>query len=182
MRFTTIGTIVFLALAVSACGKTTEAPQIPETKQEVGSSLHQKYKLELDEIPSKVLEAIRNKRAGFTVQEAEKELKHGKTYIDVEGIDDQGNEIEFDLLQVDGQWEIVEVQRDLTLEQCPAGVITTFKKHVPEVLPKRIIESEQTNGAIIYEFYVVDKQGQEAKYEVKLENGETEFLTSEWQH
>ncbi|AWB67273.1 hypothetical protein C2869_12845 [Saccharobesus litoralis] len=148
----------------------------------IGSTLNKKVDLTLAEIPASILSSIAKSHPGFTAKQAEKEFKHGKTYIDIEGLDAKGNEIEFDLLQVGEQWQIVEIQRDLSIEQCPAQVLTRLKAAHPTIAPKRIIESDQGDGVIIYEFYTVDTQGKEAKYEVKLANGTAQLLTQEWQH
>ena len=100
------------------------------------------------------------------------------TYYDIEGLDDADNEVEFDmLLKKDGSWHIAEVQRDLMLAQVPYPVAAVFNNKV-SIPPERIIESDQGNGTIIYEFYATD-QGQEKKYEVKLS---VELLDEEWQH
>ena len=48
--------------------------------------------------------------------------------------------------------------------------------------PTRIIESDQDNGIVIYEFFGADAAGEETKIEVKLENGAAEVLQAEWEH
>ncbi|EWH08256.1 putative alginate lyase [Catenovulum agarivorans DS-2] len=150
--------------------------------QQVGATLNHKQSLALADIPAGVIKQIAAVRPKFVAKEAEKEFKHGKVYIDVEGLDQYGNEIEFDMLQQDGTWKIVEIQRDLEMSQCPDSVVIALTKAHPDIQPKRIIESEQATGEIIYEFYTVDSAGQEAKYEVKLANGTAELLNQEWQH
>ena len=106
-------------------------------------------------------------------------MKHGNTYYDVEGIDGNGNEIEFDmLLESDGSWRIAEIQRDLTIEQCPTPVVALYRERVGAVEPARIIESDQGDSTVVYEFYTVEKE-QERKYEIKLQ---VEFLEKEWEH
>lgn len=144
----------------------------------VGSSLNEKYELELSAVPKSAMDAILKVKPDFVAKEVEKEIKHGKHYLDIEGIDAAGNEVEFDMLQKEGAWTIVEVQRDLTLEQCPKAVLDVL----PKIEPRRIIESDQTTGVVIYEFYTVAKNGDEAKYEVKLENNKAELLSTEWEH
>ena len=147
-------------------------------EKQVGASLHKKYEIELSDIPASAMAAILKIKPDFVAKEAEKELKHGNHYLDIEGVDNNGNEVEFDMLQQDGLWQVVEIQRDLTIEQCPAAVVNVL----PKITAKRIIESDQTNGIVIYEFYTVAADGTEKKYEVKLENNQAELLTKEWQH
>lgn len=165
--------VTLLGLSITACQSTEE-----DTKK-VGSTLNEKYELTLDQIPESAMSAIIKFSPEFVAKEVEKELKHGNTYLDVEGLDGKGNEIEFDMLeQENGMWKVVEIQRDLTLEQCPKIVIDAL----PEISPKRIIESDQTNGIVIYEFYTVADNGEEKKYEVKVENNQAELLSEEWSH
>ena len=144
----------------------------------VGSSLNEKYEIELSKIPASAMSAILKFKPGFVAKEAEKELKHGNSYLDIEGIDKAGNEVEFDMLQKNGTWQVVEIQRDLTLSQCPKIVLAVL----PKITPKRIIESDQTNGIVVYEFYAVATDGDETKYEVKVENNKAELLMKEWTH
>ncbi|WP_440906277.1 hypothetical protein ACMZOO_08615 [Catenovulum sp. SX2] len=150
--------------------------------KQVGSSLNLKEDIAVTDIPAEVMQVILQARPGFSLLQAEKEFKHGHVYIDVEGLDTNGNEIEFDMLKQNGKWQIVEIQRDLVLAQCPAEVVQALTNVHPQINPKRIIESEQTSGEVIYEFYTVDQAGKEAKFEVKYANGQAELLESEWQH
>lgn len=147
--------------------------------KKAGSTLHNKESVKLSDVPNNVKSVILENNPDFKMLEAEKELKHGNTYFDIEGLDAQGNEIEFDmLLGEDGSWSIAEIQRDLTLEQCPTPVTNLYKQKVEGVEPQRIIESDQGDGVIVYEFYTLE-DGKEEKYEIKLA---VEFLDKEWKH
>ena len=167
-----------ITLTTLICTLLGTVSTVSAAENKVGSSLNQKYEIELSAIPAGAMAAILKLKPDFIAQEAEKELKHGHHYLDIEGLDAFGNEIEFDMLQTDGDWQVVEVQRDLSLSQCPQPVLDVL----PQIIPKRIIESDQTDGIVIYEFYTVAADGTESKYEVKLENGNAELLTSEWRH
>ena len=146
---------------------------------EVGSTLHKKEQVELSDVPDAVKSVISQANPNFKMQEAEKEFKHGNTYFDIEGLDGNGNEIEFDmLLGEDGTWSIAEIQRDLTLEQCPEPVVKLYREKVANIEPKRIIESDQGNNVIVYEFYTKE-DGKEKKHEIKLT---IEYLETEWTH
>ena len=146
---------------------------------EVGSTLHKKFDVALDDVPEAVTSVILKANPDFKMQEAQKERKHGNTYFDIEGLDADGNEIEFDmLLDADGSWSIAEIQRDLTLKQLPEPVVTLYNQKIVNVMPKRIIESDQGGGVIIYEFYTKEDD-KEKKYEIKLA---VEFLDTEWKH
>lgn len=163
--------IAFSGLAINAYAGHHE--------EKVGSSLHQKEEVAINEVPASIFELIKKSHPGFKAKEAEKELKHGNTYFDIEGLDAKGNEIEFDmLLQKDGSWRIAEIQRDLNKKQVPALVYKTFKQASSDSQPARIIESDQGGGVIVYEFYTKGKD-KEKKYEVKLT---VELLEKEWKH
>ena len=150
--------------------------------QEVGASLSEKYELAVSDIPAEVLNVINEARPGVNVTGAEKELKHGNTYIDVETLDDEGNEIEFDMLLDGDDWKIAEIQRDLALSELPEVVESLFTSEANGMKPARIIESDQGDGIIIYEFYLVSNEGLETKKEVKFSGGEAEILKEEWKH
>lgn len=145
---------------------------------DVGSSLHKKEEVELADVPKSVISVIQAANPQFKMNEAEKESKHGNTYFDIEGVDGDGNEIEYDmLLNNDGTWSIAEIQRDLTLDQCPKIVVDLYQKQVG-IEPARIIESDQGDGTVIYEFYTLEAD-KEKKYEIKLS---ASLLEKEWTH
>lgn len=161
------------------CFFTAISSQAGHHEKDIGASLNQKVDVSLDAVPESVISVIKEKSPQFAMREAEKELKHGDTYFDIEGIDGEGNEIEFDmLLDEDGSWRIVEIQRDLTLEQIPEPVSKLYSHRLGSVIPRRIIESDQGNGVIIYEFFS-KKANKEYKHEIKME---VEFLEQEWKH
>lgn len=166
-----------IALMLVGCQQTESA-----STQPVGASLNEKFDLKLSEVPQQALAEVLKLQPDFQLAEADKELKHGHTYIDLEGTKSDGSEVEFDLLLQEGQWRVMEVQRDLSLAQCPANVVQALKKGAPSFEPKRIIESDQRTGVIVYEFFTVHGDGTEELKEVKLENGQAELLTKAWQH
>ncbi|WP_262692161.1 hypothetical protein [Kordiimonas aestuarii] len=169
-----------IALALLALTPVTHAD---DHAREVGKSLNHKMEVPIAEVPAAVLAAATAKRPALKFTEAEKEMRGGRQYFDLEGHDDTGNEIELDMmLDDDGQWQVVEIQRDVLWEIVPALVQEELLGHVPGVKPARIIESDQDNGTIIYEFYTRDANGIEAKYEVSLTGEEATFLKEEWQH
>ena len=149
----------------------------------IGATLNEKVGMSVSDIPDNALTAIKAIEPSFTVNEVEKELKHGNTYLDVEGVLADGREIEFDMLQVADKWKIVEIQRDLVWSQLPENVSGALKQSSPDFEAKRIIESVQHGtGITVYEFYAVDSQGKESRKEVKVEGGEAVVLAKEWQH
>lgn len=153
-----------------------------EKAAKIGSTLNKKVALDVSQIPPSAMEEIKTIKPGFVEEEAEKEFKHGNVYLDIEGEVD-GKEIEFDMLQTESGWKVVEVQRDLTWSQLPNDVAEALKTDSPGFMPRRIIESVQHGTDItIYEFYAVDANGKESRKEVKVENGVTTVLNEEWTH
>lgn len=158
------------------------AQPVDQEMPKIGSTLNSKQDVPLSQIPQAVLKAIEALHPEFKAQEAEKEFKHDKVYLDVEG-ELNGLEVEFDLLQMPDGWTIVEVQRDLHWEDLPTSVAEVLTHQAPDFEPRRIIESIQHNtGTTIYEFYAVSSEGIESRKEVMLKEGVATVLQKEWQH
>jgi predicted flavoprotein YhiN len=152
-------------------------------QSDVGTDLYEKESIALDQIPAQALEAVRQLRPDFQAKEAEKELKHGNRYLDLEGVTGEGMEIEFDMLLNDNnQWEVVEIQRDVTLADCPPAVRDLYVETFESTVPDRIIESQQMSDVVVYEFYVVGNGGKTEKSEIKLEGEKATLLSEEWEH
>jgi hypothetical protein len=173
--------ITFTLIAILASPALAGGDQQEKTAK-IGSTLNEKVALDISQVPPSAMDEIKAIQPGFVAEEAEKEFKHGNVYLDVEGEAD-GKEIEFDMLQTESGWKVVEVQRDLTWAQLPQNVAEALQADSPEFEPKRIIESVQHGTQItIYEFYAVDGDGTESRKEVKVENGTATVLDEEWRH
>lgn len=180
---------VSLSLGLVACGK-EEVATAPETesanKVEVASG-HKvdasgKEKAEIDTVPAEVIAAVMAARPGFEINETEYETRDGNEYYDVEGFLPDGSEIEMDMTRIDGVWTIVEFQRDIGIELTPDEVQAVLQDSYPDWQANRIIESDQGDGVIIYEFFGLDDAGEDIKIEVKWAEGEAELLVDEWVH
>ena len=170
--FITIGLLLPLSVMAGAS----------DTNKKIGSTLHKKVEVALSEIPEQAMSAIKAITPNFVANEVEKEFKHGNVYLDVEGMVD-GSEIEFDMLQTETGWKVVEVQTDLSFAQLPVMVSNHLREMRPNLSPKRIIESIQHGtDVIIYELYSVDASGKESRTEVKVQQGDVIILGKEWQH
>ncbi|SMF53199.1 hypothetical protein SAMN02745866_03784 [Alteromonadaceae bacterium Bs31] len=170
-----------IALAV-LCFSFSSALFAGENKQAVEDSLPKKTSTALSDISEDVLSKLQKHSPGFIPEEVEAESKHGNRYMDIEGKLPDGSEIEFDMLLDKGEWRIVEVQRDISLEETPKTVLAELKKGAANFKVDRIIESDQGDGVIIYEFFTIPDKGERIKREVKLQAGKAEFLEKEWQH
>ena len=136
-----------------------------------------KVAVALADVPAPVLAAARAARPGFIPGEAESETRNGRLYYDIEGRMPDGAEIEFDIVEQDGRWRVVETQRDIAFAAAPAPVRAAALAHDAALVPTRVIESIQADGLVIFELY----QG-ERKIEVKWDGRRAEVLAREWTH
>jgi hypothetical protein len=153
---------------------------IPPTEQRVASS--GKVAVELHAVPAEVMQAARTSRPQLDIGSAEHELRDGQDYYDLEGTMPDGTEVELDLTKVNGAWTVVEIQRDIGMKDVPGEVREALARANPDFRPDRIIESDQDDGIIIYEFFGPGPGGEQAKLEVKWESGMAELLLEEWVH
>jgi hypothetical protein len=117
-RYSTI--ILWLApwCLLAACNDNEQAAQPPASGSVVTTG---KIDTSLEAVPDEVLRAAREARAELELHGAEYERRDGREYYDLEGTLPDGSELELDLTLDDGAWTVVEVQRDIALEQVPGG-------------------------------------------------------------
>lgn len=114
------------------------------------------------DLPAGVREAALARVPGMTIAEAERKARDGMIFYDVEGTRPDGSEVELDLLEQDGRFTVVEVQRDIAWADAPAAVIAAAKAAPDAFEPVRVIESTQEDGAVIYELFAAGKPGEPA--------------------
>ena len=131
--------------------------------------------------PASVMKLVADARDDFTPIEAEKKERDGRVYYDVEGILDDGSELEFDVLMTESGPEIVEIQRDLEWVDVPEDVRALALAASGGAVPVRTIEGIQTDEAIIYEFFA-DGAPSEPAVEVRVKDGEASVLEERWLH
>jgi hypothetical protein len=136
-----------------------------------------KTEVALADVPAPVLEAARAARPGFEPSEAQAETRDGRRYFDIEGRLPGGAEIEFDIMEENGGWRVVETQRDIAFAAAPPPVQAAARAHDPALAPTRVIESVQADRLVIYEIYQ-----NERKLEVKWDGRTAEVLAREWAH
>lgn len=135
----------------------------------------------VSELPTDILDVINAERPDFTPEEIEKKVRAGRTYYDIEG-EASGAEIEFDVLITEAGPSIVEIQRDLAWSDVPAAVRETYARETDAETPVRIIESVQTDGAIIYELFLAGTPS-DPSFEIRTrENADPELLSERWEH
>lgn len=149
---------------------------------EIGSTLNDKVAVDIADVPAEVMQVVKSARADLNFEKAERVVRNGAVYFDIEGEDADGNEVELDLIKAeDGSWRVVEIQRDISWGITPEPVRAALRDFDDTIVPARIIESDQGGGVIIYEFFTQSSDGEE-KYEVKFANGAADYLTEEWIH
>lgn len=169
-------------LILAACNGAADAPQ-PTAAETAPDRIAAtgKQAQELASVPAEVLAAAMAARPNLQVAAVEHEQRDGNDYYDVAGLLD-GAEVELDITRIDGRWTVVEVQRDIAASDVPPPVADALAQAHPGFDPRRVIESDQGDGIVIYEFFGPGKDGQDSKVEVKTEGGKAEVLTSEWIH
>lgn len=137
--------------------------------------------LAIEQIPEDVMASVRDASRdlpGFSISEAQKKVRDGRTYYDIEGVSADGREIEFDILIGSNGPEIVEIQRDLNWADVPGPV----SQALPGIEPARVIESLQTDGTIIYELFAPGHPA-DPEIEIALDtNGAVSILDERWPH
>ncbi|MBA4339722.1 MAG: hypothetical protein C0421_12855 [Hyphomonas sp.] len=137
--------------------------------------------LSSDDLPGNVRALAEGAAEGFLVSEAQKKVREGRIYYDVEGSLPDGSEIEFDILMTVQGPEIVEIQRDMPWAEVPASVRAAAEASAPGMLPARVIESRQPDGAVIYELFAPGAPADPAM-EVSLMGGAAAVLAERWPH
>lgn len=167
-----------LLVAAMVCALAGCAPAEPVQVATSG-----KIAVALADLPAEVVAAAVALRPTFTPAEAERETRDGRHYFDVGGTLADGSEIEFDIMRESGRWRVVEIQRDLLIGGIPDAVRDAARRHDAGFVPTRIIESDQTDGIVIYELFGLksgDPQGR--KVEIKWDGKRAEILKREWAH
>lgn len=131
--------------------------------------------------PPEVVAAVKAAEPRMTITDAELKEREGRRYYDVEGELPGGEEIELDLLETPAGWQVVEVQRDVAWAATPSAVRAEAAKAWKGPDPVRVIESRQTDGAVIYELFATGAPERPA-LEVALRDGQAKVLNEVWPH
>ncbi|MNL60640.1 hypothetical protein D3C87_1844700 [compost metagenome] len=86
-----------------------------------------------------------------------------------------------DVQQINGRFDIVEIQRDLVFDDMPEPVRALAETALGQVRPERIIESVQKDGIAIFELFAPG-QPAEPSAEIRFAGGEAKLLTERWPH
>jgi len=169
--------VIAAMLCLASCGQPAANGNGQAAPASTRVAASGKVEVPLAEVPAEVIAAASAARPGFVPAEAESETRDGRLYFDVEGRMPDGAEIEFDIMQENGRWRVVETQRDLAFAAVPAPVRAAALAHDRALAPTRVIESVQADGLVIFEIY----QG-ERKVEVRWDGRQASVLAREWAH
>ncbi|MED5534793.1 MAG: hypothetical protein VX690_03750 [Pseudomonadota bacterium] len=135
---------IILALAAVAC-----SPPAPETTQpEVAAS----------SVLGDVSAAVSAAAPGVTITSGE--LNAGGDQYEVTGTLPNGDEIEVDMVQSNGTWTVIEIQRDVAWSSVPELVRATAVAVPDSFEPVRVIESTQAaDGSVVYELFRATEDG-----------------------
>lgn len=133
------------------------------------------------DLPPAVITVIKSAAPAMTIKAAELKERETRRYFDVEGVMPDGSEIEFDLLEKDGAWMIVETQRDIAWGDAPQPVREAAAASGKVITPVRVIESKQNDGMVIYELFAAGKP-KEPSMEVSFKDGQSRVLSEVWPH
>jgi hypothetical protein len=127
-----------LALAAAACSppaSDTPAPQAAESS-----------------VPPDVAAVATAAAPGITITNGE--LDAANNEYEVTGTMPNGDEIELDIVQSNGAWTVLEIQRDVPWSSVPEPVRAAANAAPNPFEPVRVIESKQAeDGAVVYELF-----------------------------
>ena len=108
------------------------------------------------------------------------ELSTGGDQYEVTGTLPNGDEIEIDMVQSNGEWTVLEVQRDIAWSSVPETVRATAGAAPGSFEPVRVIESTQTvDGSVVYELFRASQGGNPSggpDMEVRWHEGSAEMI------
>jgi len=145
------------------------------------SSSTAETELDAASLPGEVARLVTDAVPGIQIQGAERKEREGRVYYDVEGKRADGSEVELDVLNEGGRYEIVEIQRDIPWTEAPESARSAAAASAKPFEPVRVIESKQTDGSVIYELFA-DGAPQKPALEVQVKDGKAEVLREEWPH
>lgn len=156
----------FLALASLA---TACAPPASDTSQSDGGAAS---------VPEEIASVALAAMPDVTITGGE--LNPGNGEFEIVGTLPNGGEVEFDMVQENGNWAVLEIQRDIAWSTVPEPVRAVAAAQPDPFEPARVIESTQgADGSIVYELFRATADGSPAPLlalEVRWHEGNAEAL------
>jgi hypothetical protein len=143
-----------LALATAACSPpasetttTTPASETTTPPQAAASA-----------VPADIAAAVSAAAPGIKITSGERDDNNNE--YEVTGTMPNGDEVEFDMVQSNGAWAVLEIQRDVPWSSVPEPVRAAAAAAPNAFEPARVIESKQAaDGAVVYELFPAQTQG-----------------------
>jgi hypothetical protein len=157
-------TLIALALAAAAC-----SPPAPETTQPQAAA---------SAVPEDIAAIAMAAAPGMTITGGE--LDAGGDQYEVTGMLPNGVEVELDMVQSNGAWTALEIQRDVAWSSVPEPVRAAAAT-VPDAFePVRVIESTQVaDDSVVYELFRAAADGSPSRgpaMEVRWHEGRAEVI------
>lgn len=115
---------------------------------------------------------------GITISSGE--LSANSDQYEVTGTLPNGDEIEVDIVRSNGEWAVLEIQRDVPWSSVPEPVRATAAAAPNAFEPVRVIESTQTaDGSVVYELFRAAQAGAPSRgpaMEVRWYQGRAEVI------
>lgn len=127
----------------------------------------------VQEAPAEAAALVQAAMPGFTIMSVEREDVSGQTEWEIAGTDAQGTPYEFDIMQSNAGFSVLEIQRDIPWEEAPQAVRDAVAAAPNGFEPVRVIESRQpADGSVVYELFTVEQPAHQAVMEVRYVDGE----------
>ena len=135
--------LIALAMTVAACS--SPAPETPSPQAPAAA------------VPPEIAAVAAAAAPGITITAGE--LDAANNEYEVTGSLPNGDEIELDLVQSNGAWTVLEIQRDVPWSSVPEPVRAAATAARASFEPVRVIESKQPrDGSVIFELFSAQDQ------------------------
>jgi hypothetical protein len=141
--------LTVLALAAAACS--SPAPETRETTETTAPQAG------ATAVPAEIATTVSAAAPGIAITSGE--LNAGGDEYEVTGRMPNGDEVEVDVVQTNGAWSVLEIQRDVPWSSVPEPVRAAAKAAPNSFEPVRVIESKQAgDGSVVFELFSAEQQ------------------------
>ena len=170
--------MMLAGLAGCDAGRQNAAPEAPAKTSEITTTVKE---VDAANLPADLVAVVMGAVPGMQIEGAERKEREDRVYYDVEGRRADGSEVELDILQEGGNYQVVEIQRDIPWNEAPQVARDAAAASGKGFEPVRVIESTQTDSSVIYELFAAGASEKPA-LEVRVIEGKAEVLKEEWMH
>lgn len=160
-----------LMLGLAGCGGASEPPPADGKAVLPDGPVAETTAIDAASLPEGVRAAVLSRVPDMTIAGATRKARGGMVFYDVEGSRDDGSDIEIDVIEENGAYRVVEIQRDIAWSDVPPAVRAAADVAPDRFAPARVIESTQADGGVVYELFAPDGPDEPAA-EIDWKNGE----------